>query len=226
MRGRLRHRSCGSADRLYADAQDGCLLVVIEGPDFAGKSTITDQLAEILEAKGIRVRRSTTCLTSGVVSEVVNRVQSRPTLVPMLRSFVFHCAYLFDVLSWRDDPKVVTIQESYWWRVYAFDVVYGQWIGALYLRLLSRWRPRADLAVYLRCGIETRAARARNSGSTDPRDLVRFTSAYCQSRRLEQELFALARKYDYWVVDSEHMPASAAAAAIGSRVLALQTALQ
>jgi thymidylate kinase len=165
------------------------MLVVIEGPDFSGKSTISNLVCWELKKQNIPVFTSTTILSSGWIERLVNWAQEKPFLWAPFKSFIFHLAYVWDYFFWNEeDSNLVIIQQSYSHRVLAYDEVYNRKIGQWLLEFIERYRPPAILAYYLDCPLEIRQERYLNSCSTDPRDCERFTVKLSKTIRLEEAL--------------------------------------
>lgn len=152
------------------------MLVIVEGSDFAGKSTVCKLIASDLASRGISVRRSTACLTGGVTERVVLWAQDGFYIPKVLKFLIFHVAYIIDFLFWRlSDEQSLVLQEGYVHRVLAYNKVHRRFLGFVLLAPFMSRKPSADLAYYLRCSVDEREHRYRLSDSVDPRDEARFT---------------------------------------------------
>ncbi|WP_124076750.1 hypothetical protein [Burkholderia gladioli] len=133
------------------------MLITIDGPDFAGKSTIIAALSRALAERGYRVCLSRTSLTRGWMVPLVEWAQ-RPSIPAWIKSLVFHAAYLPD-LFWRVPRDTVFLQETYWPRVLAYDVVAKRRVGYLFMRAIGWMMPKPDV------GCSSTAASACASGA-------------------------------------------------------------
>ncbi|MFD8705147.1 hypothetical protein ACFV1W_21460 [Kitasatospora sp. NPDC059648] len=194
--------------------------IVVEGLDFAGKSTVCELVRQRLEASGTRVVESTSCLSGGWVEKTVERVYEARRLPSLLRSAVYHAAYLADVhLARRAGPGEVIVQQSYIHRVLAYDRASGRrLLAAVADRLGTRVAGHVDLWVWLDCPLDERRRRYRRFGTPNERDERRFAAAADRfERELETELTQLARESGYIFIDT----ASLSAETVADRIAAL-----
>ncbi|MFJ3234648.1 hypothetical protein [Streptomyces sp. NPDC086787] len=183
------------------------ITVVVEGLDFAGKTTICREVRHRLTTAGTPVTESTTCLSGGAVDRLVDTVYRARRLPSLLRSIVYHAAYVADLFpaahSGRGSGGVL-IQQSYVHRVLAYDRARDRpvlgWIAA---RLAGRLRRRVDLWIYLDCPLDRRRHRYRSSGECNERDEHRFSPGQQPfEERLEAELRGLAERAGYTFIDN------------------------
>jgi thymidylate kinase len=198
-------------------------VVVVEGMDFSGKSTVCRLLRERLAGHGLAVTASQTSLARGVMPALIEAVYRVPLLPPLARSLAFHAAYLPDLRAALPGGRRVLLQESYICRVLAYDQARGRPMLTWCARHLAvRLHRRVDLAVLLECPYEERRARCQAAGTANRRDVVRF-SASCRlfEERLSRHLSLAARAAGYAVVDTAAQEAHQVAAEITALVLAL-----
>ncbi|MFE5868794.1 hypothetical protein ACFQ6V_09090 [Streptomyces roseifaciens] len=182
--------------------------IVIEGMDFAGKSTVCTRLAAQLTATGITVRRSTTSLTGGIMPTLIEAVYRAPAWWPdRLRSTLYHLAYLPDLVPGHGrnrEEQGLALQESYVCRVWAYDVAHGRrTLARVACWLTVRLHRRVDLAVLLQCPYPERAQRYRACGVVCGRDERRFAPQQRPVQEaLEAALARLAGRCGYRVIDT------------------------
>jgi thymidylate kinase len=198
-------------------------VVVVEGMDFAGKSTVCRLLRERLAGHGLAVTASQTSLTRGVMPAVIEALYRVPLLPPLARSLAFHAAYLPDLQAQLPGGRRVLLQESYVCRVLAFDQACGRrmltWCAR---RLTVRLHRRVDLAVLLECSYEERRARYQAAGAAGRRDAVRFSASRRRfEERLSHHLSLAGQAAGYTVVHTGGREAHQVAAEITALVLAL-----
>ncbi|MDA3556163.1 hypothetical protein MKL42_01335 [Acinetobacter sp. AOR15_HL] len=151
------------------------MLVVIDGADFSGKSTIISLLEESLIKKGYQVHKSRTSLSGGVFANIVEYAQ-RETTRPIVKYFTFHLAYLIDFFSNKQDDNIIFLQETYWSRVHAYDVNYKRVWGIFFFFLFKKFIIQPDISFFLHANANIRFERYKKSGSQDQRDYYRFSS--------------------------------------------------
>ena len=134
------------------------MLIVIDGPDFAGKSTIIQNLAKSLSERGYDVRTSRTSVC-GIFSNIVELAQSERTH-SLIKSLIFHAAYLIDVFT---GPRSwIHIQETYWPRVFAYDIVHRRPLGYAFFTAFRRAFIKPDLSIFIEANFTTRYRRYRS----------------------------------------------------------------
>ncbi|WP_406841530.1 hypothetical protein ACICHK_41690 (plasmid) [Streptomyces sp. AHU1] len=183
------------------------ITVVVEGLDFAGKTTICREVGQRLTAAGTAVTESTTCLSGGAMDRLVDTVYQARRLPSLLRSAVYHAAYVADLFPAAHSGRGkggVLIQQSYIHRVLAYDRASDRpvlgWIAA---RLARQLRRQVDLWIYLDCPLDRRQRRYRASGQRDERDEHRFSPGQQPfEERLETELRQLAKRAGYTFIDN------------------------
>jgi thymidylate kinase len=140
-------------------------LVVIEGPDGVGKSTICRLLLDNLSSQGIACELlSFPGKTAGSIGELVYRVHHDQkslgveTLSPLARQ-ALHIAAHIDVIDRQIVPLLeagkVVILDRFWWSAWVYGLVNGchrRKLSALVEAERSSWGSiKPDLAVQLRC---------------------------------------------------------------------------
>lgn len=180
--------------------------VVIDGMDFAGKSTVCEEIAGLLAPEGIVVRRSTTSLTGGVMPALIRAVYRAPVMPDRLRSGMYHVAYVPDLIPRLPGvaARRLVLQESYVCRVWAYDLVHRRrMLGWVARWLAPRLHRRVDVGVLLRCPYSERRKRYLASGAVDGRDERRFSpDQFPVQQAMDAALARLAGRFGYRVVDT------------------------
>lgn len=188
------------------------ITVVVEGLDFAGKTTVCREVRRRLTEAGTPVTDSTTCLYGRPVDRFLDVVYRAPRLPSLLRSALYHLAYLADLLPAArhgNRPGGVFLQQSYVHRVLAYDRASGRRLLGRFAGLLARrLAGRVDLWIFLDCPLDERRLRYRRSGERNERDEHRFSTGQRPfEERLESELRHLAQQAGYLFIentDSDH----------------------
>ncbi|ATF87803.1 hypothetical protein [Burkholderia gladioli] len=179
------------------------MLITIDGPDFAGKSTIIAALSRALAERGYRVCLSRTSLTRGWMVPLVEWAQ-RPSIPAWIKSLVFHAAYLPD-LFWRVPRDTVFLQETYWPRVLAYDVVAKRRVGYLFMRAIGWMMPKPDVGVFIDSRFGVRKRRYQHSpDQSDQRDARRFGPDRAFHTRLIAVYKTLSRRHGAIVMKNNH----------------------
>lgn len=197
------------------------MIVVIEGMDFAGKSTVCRLVAEGLTRRGVAATQSTTSLTGGLMPKLISAVYQVEGLPPRLRSATYLACYLPDLIpTRRHGPDRVLVQESYIHRVLAYCRA-REWpiLAAAASVLTVRLTAQVDLAVLLTCPVEVRRDRYRASGAVNHRDDQRFGPQAAFAQRLDEELSALTRAKGYQVLSTADADAAAVAATLTDMII-------
>lgn len=178
------------------------MLIIIEGSDFAGKSTVTKLVVENLVNAGYIARSTSTCLSQGLMSRIVDYVQNITNRKSLLKPIIFHLAYVWDAVAWRLPFESIQIQESYILRVIAFAIANNLVVSRIMLSLIQPFSPKAQIAFFLHCDFEVRKQRYQESNSMDPRDYHRFNVAIENNKLLDCRLQELARENNYIFIDT------------------------
>ncbi len=172
-------------------------VVLIEGLDLAGKSTLVQNLARELASRGIAVRVSRNALCpDNPIAALADRVRRDPEAGLLETGALFLAAHLWDARHWTPPPDgTIHIQDSCWLRTLAYHTARGTpGIPPLLHKAMLSF-PRFDAAVFLTAGIEERRRRlaereGEQPGSNDENDHLVQTDPV-QYLSVEQELRAL-----------------------------------
>ena len=172
-------------------------LVLIEGLDLAGKSTLVANLQRELMHRGIpaRVSRNALC-PDNPIAALADQVRRDPHAGLVETGALFLAAHLWDARNFTPPPAgAVHLQDSCWLRTLAYHSWKDTPTIPEQLAQAARYFPRFDAAVFLTAGIEERrhrlAQREREQpGNNDANDhLVQLDpQGYL---RLEQMLWQL-----------------------------------
>ena len=198
------------------------MLVVIEGADFAGKSTVAELIRRRLTAAGVPTIGSQACVSRGMMHRLVLAVQARPHLPSVVKSAIFHAGYAVDAFC-EVPTGTVIVQESYVLRVKAYDEVFNRRLGRVVLSALKSRLLQPALAYLLKCPFVERRARWLRSSTSDPRDTARFGPQAEVTRRLECTLRRLAESAGYRIVDTAAVSPDRIAGAIVEDILSFRS---
>ncbi|MFG2697208.1 hypothetical protein [Kitasatospora sp. NPDC048407] len=198
--------------------------IVVEGMDFTGKTTVCRHLAQLLNRQGTEVTRSTTSLTGGAMPALIEAAYRTPHLPDVLRSALFHLAYLPDLAIEpvrRGEPATaaqqVWLQESYVCRVWANDLARNRRTLARSAACLAPvLHRRVDLAVLLHSPFEVRCDRYLRTEVRNLRDDHRFGPGAGHHRQVENHLTHLAQQCGYHLIDTSTQPPHETAAQIAA----------
>lgn len=176
-------------------------MILIEGLDLAGKSTLVRNLQAELTRWGIPVRISRNALCpDNPVAALADQLRRDPRAGFTETGAMFLAAHLWDARRFAPPPDgVLHIQDSCWLRTLAYHSWRQTPAIPEQLAQAARDFPRFDAAVFLTAGIEERLHRLgqrerEEPGSNDANDhLVRSDpQGYW---RLEQLLWQLTHRY-------------------------------
>jgi thymidylate kinase len=206
-RGHIRRGGAGPG-RLWRVA------VLVEGPDFAGKSTCCALLAGELARRGVAVRHSVGGLTS--LTDTVYRALPashatatvRTAAGILLRDAVFLASPVLDAVArpWLWRRAQVVVQEGYFDRVLSHHLCRGHRLAAACARRARRLVD-FDLRVYLDVSFEQSRARYLASGTRNERDDLRFGPGAARHRKTLQSFRDLGRDLGYEMLDTGRLTA-------------------
>jgi thymidylate kinase len=175
-------------------------VVLVEGLDLAGKSTLVKNLAGELAGRGVPVRVSRNSLCpDNPIAALADQVRRDPCAGLAETGALFLAAHLWDARHFAPPADgTVHLQDSCWLRTLAYHTFHGTpGIPGLLREAMASF-PRFDAAVFLTASIEERqrrlAQRERDQpGSNDEGDhaVVRRPE---QFKAVEAELLRLAKE--------------------------------
>lgn len=176
-------------------------VVLIEGLDLAGKSTLVRNLQAELTRRGIPVRVSRNALCpDNLVAALADQVRRDPEAGLIETGALFLAAHLWDARHFTPPPDgTIHLQDSCWLRTLAYHTWKDTPAIPEQLARAARYFPRFDAAIFLTAGVEERrqrlAQREREQpGSNDANDHLVQSDPRGYSR-LEQLLWQLTHLY-------------------------------
>ena len=180
------------------------LLVLIEGMDCSGKSTVIAALAARLRAEGWAVR---TIDGGSLAPEWVNRVRAwacRDRSFELLSDLAHRTGALVDRLTFAPGGADVVLQHSYVHRQLAFEMTTNGRLAQAWSRLMARIAVRHEVRVLLTVEIDERICRYHARGLRTERKIQRFETAAGleRLRAMERTLERLAGEAGYVAIDT------------------------
>lgn len=136
-------------------------VVLVEGLDLAGKSTLASFLKKRLAEHYPVVRYSRNAMTDGNDFAAFADKQRKNPDVPLSETCpLFMAAHLYDALQFKSpEPNAVHLQDSSWLRTLAFNRVRDNQTFLPLLERIARVQPKFDLSLYLTASIAVRQKR-------------------------------------------------------------------
>jgi thymidylate kinase len=176
-------------------------VILVEGLDLAGKSTLVRNLEAELTRRGlpVRVRRNALC-SDNPIAPVADALRRDPNAGLLETGALFLASHLWDARNFQPPPNRMThIQDSCWLRTLAYHRAMGTPFVPDLLCSVAEGFPMFDLALFLSADITTRQRRLlvrenEQPGSNDIGDhLVNHRPDFFLSleRQLQHELCKL-----------------------------------
>ena len=176
-------------------------VVLIEGLDLSGKTTLVGNLRRELTRRGIPVRVSRNALCpDNPIAALADQLRRDAQAGLVETGALFLAAHLWDARHFTPPPDgMVHIQDSCWVRTLAYHTWKDTPALPEQLARAARYFPRFDAAVFLTAGIEERRRRLaererQQPGSNDANDHL-VQSDPQGYLRLEQLLWQLTHLY-------------------------------
>lgn len=169
-------------------------LILVEGLDLAGKSTLCQGLKAHFEKTGWKVRSANgeLCPDNPTARVAREMVRWDPGFTGPEAGGLFMAAHLWDARHFKPPGAgEVHLQDSCWLRSLAFERVIGTPELATMMEAQSRSFPVFDAAIVLTASLETRRARLAQRAQNDLHDLFAFKNPD-KFFRIELELAELA----------------------------------
>lgn len=200
-------------------------MILIEGLDLAGKSTLVRALARRLQSEGnpVRLSRNSLC-PDNPLAALADRWRRDPSRDLVGTGALFLAAHRWDVGHFRRPlGRRVHLQDSCWLRTLAFERTFGSPGLAWLLEASSSDAPRFDRAIFVTASLEERARRlqqraAERPGENDAGDHW-VVDAPERFLLLEETLRSLAARHcGARVLDTTHLTPTAALEAAWERL--------
>ena len=174
-------------------------VILIEGLDLAGKTTLVGNLQREWTRRGIPVRVSRNALCpDNPIAALADQLRRDPNAGLLETGALFLAAHLWDARHWTPPPDgTIHLQVSCWLRTLAYHTWKNTPAIPDQLADAARDFPRFDAAIFLTAGVKERRRRLiqrerERPGSNDANDHL-IQSDPQGYLRLEQLLWELAR---------------------------------
>lgn len=138
------------------------MLILIDGIDLSGKTTITKQLEHQLIRSGYNVRINKNTLHQGLYNKLLDAIHSKQSVyLPNWIVSILDClAPWVDSFQYKRPPFFsITVQESYVDRAIGYLYIYKKQFLYHFLRWSKKYFVQFDLAIYLTASFEVRRSR-------------------------------------------------------------------
>ena len=170
-------------------------MILVEGLDLAGKSTLIEKLRQHYENSGweVSVSHGDLCPDNPVAEVTRQMMRWDAGFTPQEGGPLFLASHLWDSRNFQppSGPRSLHIQDSCALRTLAFERVVGQPHFAGLLDEVCQTLPRFDAALVLTASLETRKARFQKRAVNDLHDQFMFKSPMVFSY-IDSELMHLA----------------------------------
>lgn len=199
---RLNDATLVSPDCARAAPANRGRVILIEGMDLAGKSTLVRNLRVELERRGIPVRVSRNALCpDNPIARVADELRRDPAAGLLETSALFLASHLWDARHFAPPPPgTIHLQDSCWLRTLAYHTVRGTPGIPQLLRRAMPTFPRFDAAVFVTAALIERQRRllkreVEQPGVNDLGDhaVVRAPELFSQARFIALALRACRR---------------------------------
>lgn len=157
-------------------------MILLEGLDLAGKSTLSRGLLKYFESQGLEVRYSRNALVSNnPIALRADELRREKDAGLMETGALFLAAHLYDSIEFSlPPPGTVHLQDSSWLRTLAYHTLNNtRWIPTL-VRTCSVYQPNFNAVLYLTAGLEARKERVlqrerEQPEENDPADYLAYS---------------------------------------------------
>lgn len=190
--------------------------VLIEGVDYAGKTSIADNLASALKARGTPVIQNQCYLKRG---ELIHFLEARAKELntPLERDWYYTTALLVDLYLYEEsnhDPDVFIVQDRHWLTTLGRNAFFNKDIDFMRAGLLEQRHPKFRFNVYVRSTMEAKIRRCQNRPPKSPRDryLAENPEIHQQYDDFLQEL--LPKDEEWLILDTSDVSLEEATSAV------------
>ena len=188
-------------------------MVLIEGLDLAGKTTMCEGLVSKLHAEGWQVTLAkNNLLGENVVGKRAKRYAVGAHTTTLETGAMFLASHFYDTTLFRSlEEGVIHLQDSSWLRTVSYNLMRETPIIPELADALFQAHPRFGTVIYLTANIEVRKRRvqgreAKHPGTNTPGDFMSFTDPEFVMRHDRKLLDTTRRFYpDVDVVDTSAM---------------------
>lgn len=175
-------------------------MILIEGLDLAGKSTLVAGLEAHYRAQGrpVQVRNGQFCPDNPGGQVARELVRWDEGFGGVEAGALFLSSMLWDARNFVP-PQTLHIQDSCWLRTLAFEQLYGSPQLAAMMEEQGRKFPRFEHAIFLTASLEERRKRLASRGQNDIHDLMAFRKPE-KFLAIEARLMQLVKEWEAGVV--------------------------
>lgn len=175
-------------------------MILVEGLDLAGKSTLVKALEQHYASQGIAVRvgHGEFCAASPIADVARAIMRTDEDFTGVEAGALFLSSMLWDARhyeSWNG----LHIQDSSWLRTLAFEQLYGSPALAELMEQQGRLFPRFDAALVLTASLPERQRRLQTREVNDVHDLLAFKKPE-KFLAIERRLIALVQEWEHGTV--------------------------
>ena len=177
-------------------------MILVEGLDLAGKSTLIEGLRAHYTQAGqkVRVLNGQFCLDNPAARVAREMVRWDEGFSGVEAGALFLSTMLWDARHFvAPSAEEVHLQDSCWLRTLAFEQLYGSAPLARMMEEQGRRFPRFDQAIFLTASLEERERRLRSRVQNDLHDLMAFRKPE-KFLAIEQRLGELVLEWEAGVV--------------------------
>jgi len=190
--------------------------VLIEGVDYAGKTSIADNLASALRAGGVPVLQNQCYLKRGELIHFLEaRAKERNT--PLERDWYYTTALLVDLYLHEEsnhDPNVFIVQDRHWLTTVGRNTFFNRDIEFMRSGLLEQNHPKFRFNVYVRSSMESKIRRCQNRPPKSPRDRYLAENPEIHQQYDDFLLNLLPKDEDWLILDTSEISIEEATTAV------------
>jgi thymidylate kinase len=146
--------------------------VLLEGVDYAGKTSIADNLAQTLRGRGVQVIQNQCYLKRGPLIHFLE-AQAKQLNTALERDWYYTTALLVDLYLYEQNHEVLgafIVQDRHWLTTVGRNTFFNRDIEFMRQGLLERRHLPFRFNVYVRTTIEAKIRRCQNRPPKSPRD--------------------------------------------------------
>lgn len=181
------------------------MLVLLEGLDFSGKTTLLRLLSHHFHQAGYKVICADGgSLTGGRYRNFVLQATNDHAFPRWVQTAVHRTTILVDRLFYRKPENAIIFHCSYIDRSLAYEIARKNKLSIWWMRFLQRVAIRHHLRILLNTRFDVRVERYLASGILNSYDDNRFFNQDSQIhfQRMDVELQKIAKSQGYWCIDT------------------------
>jgi thymidylate kinase len=175
-------------------------MILIEGLDLAGKSTLTRGLVTRLKSKNYTISYSrNSMIADNRIALKADLLRREPDAGLVETGALFLAAHLYDIHNFKYPEKhTIHIQDSSWLRTIAYHSLHNtRWIPQ-FVDEISADQPKFDVVIYLTASTEIRRQRVlKREAETEENDKADYMSWFYPEKvkKHDQLLWNMTKKY-------------------------------